>query len=571
MVNIQKFNKILKIKYVKNILICLILIFISIFFSVFYFYVGVYKQDDLWFHLSRFAQIQNYFTTPINFKYFASHGQVMNLFYPSLIIYVFKFIFNITNNFIFSYKLFTYFVILICTITSFLLGKLITKKTLGGLLFVVTYVFSNYFFILIYIRYSLGEFLGYSFLPLVIFGLVKILQKEYKYFWIFSIALTFISYSHVLSILFSLFLTFIIIYIIRKKVSLQTWKYLIYSFILWFVLSSASIVVLFIELSHNDINVPGLYNKLSEQTKPIYQLLWVALKNEIIFSNVNEKMLTIHHSYNFGILPIFAFIVYFIKKTKNTLDLKISFWILVFSIIIQSNLTPWFLIEKIQLFNVFQFLFRFNFLTAITTSYLLSKKLCLITDKKIYFFSLNMFIVILFLININISNKHLFNQNFSDNYKNINNENLLKDLKTYSHSDYRNKIKNIVKTPEFKNNNIIIDSKEENISKFETKISSQVYEIKIKNDKNRVVNVVMPISVYQGTTLKINDKIVKPMLSTKYGSLEFKIPPNLISTIKISYSWTLLSKVAQIISLISWIILLIYLIFQKVKTWVKFA
>ena len=75
------------------------------------------------------------------------------------------------------------------------------KKDFAGLLFATLYTFSLYRLDNIVIRFAMGEFIAYAFIPLVFYGLFVILKGDYKKWYVLSIGMSLIAYSHLISLL----------------------------------------------------------------------------------------------------------------------------------------------------------------------------------------------------------------------------------------------------------------------------------------------------------------------------------------------------------------------------------
>ena len=75
------------------------------------------------------------------------------------------------------------------------------KKDFAGLLFATLYTFSLYRLDNIVIRFATGEFIAYAFIPLVFYGLYNILKGDYRKWYILSIGMALVAYSHLISLL----------------------------------------------------------------------------------------------------------------------------------------------------------------------------------------------------------------------------------------------------------------------------------------------------------------------------------------------------------------------------------
>lgn len=212
----------------KNILVLLSFMLITILF-IFPFIKSQHYllMADSSFQLSKANEIyknlkQGDFFTFIATHCFSKSGVGTFLFYPSVFIYLLallRFIFNpITSIWIWT-GMFLFLTLLIAFYSMLSFSKGNHKRSY---LFAVVYTIVPYHFYLMW-NGTLGEFIAYTFLPLVFLGIYKILWENSNQWYFLALGITLICYSHVLSLYISigfcmiLFLIKLIFSSINKK------------------------------------------------------------------------------------------------------------------------------------------------------------------------------------------------------------------------------------------------------------------------------------------------------------------------------------------------------------------
>lgn len=221
-----------------NIFSIFIFLIVSILTVIFYMKTGrVYENSDFSFHASRVQQIYYNLKQGDPFTFIATNvfqqtGVATFLFYPSAYLYIWAilfFHFSYINSFYLWYFMITFLAFLI----SYFSMLSMSKNVLKSLTFSFLYVLVPY---RLYLGEAVfGEFLASTFLPLVFLGFYEIIFRNYKKWYLLSIGLALVAYTHILSafIIFEFFIVFIIFrFFLRKKLSLIRIKSLFFSAIL---------------------------------------------------------------------------------------------------------------------------------------------------------------------------------------------------------------------------------------------------------------------------------------------------------------------------------------------------
>lgn len=162
---------------------------------------------DWLFHVSRVEQIyqnlkQGSFFTFIATDVFNQSGVGTFLFYPNVFLYpwaFFRFLLNPINSFYAWYFLLTF---LSFTISYFAMKEFSNDNLVMAVSFSFLYVCNNYRLLLG--TSVFGEFIASTFLPLCFLGFYELFFRNKKKWYLLSIGLSLIVYSHILSVVITI-------------------------------------------------------------------------------------------------------------------------------------------------------------------------------------------------------------------------------------------------------------------------------------------------------------------------------------------------------------------------------
>ncbi|MCC4328510.1 hypothetical protein LMB58_08290 [Limosilactobacillus reuteri] len=549
------------------------LIYISVSIKNGYIMVG----SDRMFHLERMEEAyqtlkNGHIISYISTYSFARIGQAINIFYPSLNLVFYAFIHIFVKNEIYTFYLFMFLEQFIGLIISFYSGKIILKNVKAAYLFAITLRFSSYILYNDFARCDIGESWALLFVPMVLAGLYMIMKynsAEGKL--ILAIGLILELSCHILTTLITIVFVVgcYIVYFLFESKNLQKFYSLVISGIL-FILGSLFITVpiintmLVTKINKPDINVFNSYN-LSMST-----LLSNSLNNELSLDTPNIGL----------VLVIVLTIGFVFLKRENKL-MNYLYFSSLFLIIMVTNLFPWNLFSKTPL-TIIQFPWRLLIIIVILLSLYFAG---LAIERN---FSLKSIILILILIlSITLGAQYRFiNEQNSDyktaqNYKNIQNGwGVLLDKDSIKET----KSKNMINSFSSRSLDYFPESSvSQNNDIFEHKVS-------INSDKRTLKNNQI-VSDYQSITYKLhtsskNQSISLPFLIYNKNNyrlyqngkkVNFKVTQSSIVSVKkpkgiknvqykIKFNTPILWKVANYISLFTFIFLismLVYLIRGK--------
>jgi len=333
---------------------------------------------DFSFHVNRIEELyENYrqgnFFIFISSHAFKSAGAGEFLFYPYITLTrfaVFRFFFSPLKSLILEISFYYFLTLLI----SYFSGFLFTKNRLQSLLFSVIYCSIPYHFYLVKF-FVLGEYISYTFLPLVFLGFYEIFYGNFYRWYLLSIGFSFLLYTHVLSVLLSFctlnFFLFSLIFLRKIKFTKQRITALLKSILLTFCLSGFIFVPYMTD--RKGIFMAGSYVALIQKL------------SDLIINSLNNE---ISPSIGFVLIIMLFFGGFFIKKLRSS----VYFFLYIISIIIfwmTSSLFPWEYLAKINLkFTFFQFPYRFMSYAGMFLSIFAAKIIIYFVKDKKYIFCL---------------------------------------------------------------------------------------------------------------------------------------------------------------------------------------
>lgn len=162
-------------------------------------------QDDWAFHFARIRSVlhsmeQGQIAFPVNFLDFQTQGIGINSMYPFFSLYIFIWPFLLPVTLVKKVFLCMFLINFVTSFTAWLLSREFTHKASISIFISALYVFNNWHLILEYQRLAVGELLGYTFIPLVVIGLLRIWKKKRSGIIFLALGFSLIVNSHILSV-----------------------------------------------------------------------------------------------------------------------------------------------------------------------------------------------------------------------------------------------------------------------------------------------------------------------------------------------------------------------------------
>lgn len=504
----------------------------------------VFGFYDLSFHINRALGLSNVLNSPINFNTFNSNGIQVNLFYPWLTVYPLYLLIKAFSSITVGYNFFMVLLTLCTLLISYLTMKIITGNETKSHFFAILYSFSAFRSVEIFFRGALGEAIAMTILPLVFLGIYILFYKNENNWYILTLGMTLLIYSHVLSTaMISLFIIlFLIFYLWTHKTITKTKILNLTKAAVLTIFLSSSLIFPMIEQT--------MYQKLNRPYTDILQKRALLFGNQFLNDSFNNDL----KSFGIGfplIVLTFVLLINF-KKLSRLSKTTLIFGLV--SIYFSTKLFPWFLLQNTPL-NIIQAPWRFMIFATFFISF--SSSIFLIDYFKILFLNRKKAFVLLtlFLLSLNYSSVvSMINVNtlnlqgvFSD--KEITNK--VSSFETYDYvpSGFENFTDNL------SNHSVIIDEHPIVPTK---KVSDSKIEFTFNNSFKDNATATLPVYRYKGVTITVNDKPVKG-ITTPSQLVSVKTDQG-INKVIIKYKYTNLAKLSHLISILSLLIFIILFI-----------
>lgn len=557
-------------KRIVDILKFLIIVFgISIFAVYPYLNNRIFYAHDLPYHLNRIMSIaENFkigdFLSLIHSRVLNNLGYANGIFYPQVFMYIPAVIMAIFGIHVLTvYKIFLIIITFFTFLAMYYSVKNIFGKKSVAFFSGLIYTFSLYRLTDVYVRGAIGELLSFIFIPIIVYGLYEIIFAENKKWWITVFGICGLAYSHLLS--FVLMIPFIIFIcllnidkIFKDKKKLQN-------------LVVAAVVSVLITIAFFG---PMLEQKLSytfyvdnntidspQELKNRASSLSMTLNSKVIggyATNSNEDAGCM--SEGIGVVLLLCAVLFILRKSlsynENRFELQL-YAIGLVTLIMTTKLFPW---DKLKYINIIQFPFRLNVFPCITFSIVGANTVYEVFDKKDEIMKIMCILVILF--NVYILNETNINFN---SVRFFTYESLVEGIdQEIASKEY---------LPEETDLEDLNDCTLYNINDKETKFDFSQVGNKITfeyENKELDMEINVPLLYYKGYKAHIeseNGEITKleTLKNNENGFVLVKGDKDLSGTITVKYSITAVQIICYLISFISFIGLILYIIYNIMR------
>ena len=531
----------------------------------------IYGTDDGYVHILRIIGtskiLQDGVFPPLICSSFCrGFGYAINLFYPPLVTYgplLFKLF---CNHYYTCLKIYAFCTILISGYTMYSLINEITKNRQISIIVAIIYIFIPYRLETIYNRFAIGEFSAYMFLPLLFLGLYNLLQGDKNKHYYIAIAGIGLMLSHTISTEYAAIFAFIYLLLNIKKVLKKENLIKIGINIIFIILISAFFLIPMIEhkfASDYTIFSPERMGSTPEQVQA------GTIKFIQLFKDIEENGVSFKLGIPLVVLTLLGIFTYK-KMNKNYKGEYLSYLLIaIISLIMTTFIFPWEYMPS--LLTTLQYPWRlltfFEFALAILAGLNLYTFIEMITKNKENLINIACIISIILII---VSMAKI---DYRYHYE---------DAKSLSDEEYESNILSQKTISHFSINRDYLPINASNVqSSYLNSREDRVYvlsgianitneeknglhlEFDLSASKDTVLE--LPFIYYLGYEVKINNNVISTSES-KYGFIEIKIPEDLENAhVTIEYKGTILEKVSYLISLISIIVFIIYIIKSKRK------
>lgn len=520
----------------------LVLSFLISFVSILpmFFFRDKLYGDDVVFHINRLLSLDTIWKSPINFTTNGGTGQLINTFYPWLTYYPIFLVYKLTQSIFVAWMSFQFLVRFATCLLSFYGLRLLRYSDKQVLIFSTFYLFSGYFLHNSYYRAAVGETLAMIFLPLVFVGVRLLTFGDYKKWWVLTLGMLGLVYSHVLSVLLA---------------SVGIFFAVVTSFWIWdnkkervLGFLKATLVTLSMSLA---FFVPMIeqfkYVTLRTTFKPLLSQTALSLADnwELILKS-DLRTPSVNLLYLLGLVLSLIFTKRFVKVGEARIYLFIS---LALAFLTLKNF-PWQLLQESPVSNL-QFPWRLWSLALLFFSLALANILKDISIKVttalvLIGICLNMFQI------VTVQDKMTKVKNILPSNTKVTKEMLAKGTYKNINGDYTNK-----EVP-FKfvfDKHLFLDTQEMGSA---IKQSPHELSFKVTNNSQAEKVLSLPVFYYKGQEVTIDRKPSTTYLSNEKNPTNLVLPPG-NHRVVLTYAYTPVAKIAMSVSAISFLAFIGYL------------
>lgn len=479
----------------------------------------------------------------VNMSFLGGFGYISNIFYSNLWLYPVACMRLLGLTSVQAFVLF-YILLNFCTLSlSFWAFHHVSHQYDKSLVFSLMYTLSIYRIFDMVRRFDVGEVLTLTFLPVVILGVYEIFYGDRRQWLYLALGMTAVIYAHALSpILIAVFILLVIIF--RLKVLLaepKRWLALFYAGIVALMLTLAYFLPMAEQLHHTQFKLT--YSPLIDVSQSGMKL------GDLIHWSVTDDL----YIQNIGLILLLVAITipFIIKFVKNPVlrDFALIGEILLF---LSTKWFPWEYFVHTPL-NMIQFPWRFYMLVSILFTIFLA-------SDPLRWFSQGWKKVLLVVVSLSlvIGAEQVLIVEHPDEYRTYS---AFNDLDIYSiggGEEYLPKnasLDGLISTPHEPQ----LKAGQATISDF----SQQDSKLSFKFQNANKARIDVPIISYYGYSAKASTGKVSKLTMDQANNGLGQVIVNGAGTVRINYYRTVIQKDSQIVSMISFIILMIGIAFQK--------
>lgn len=212
-----------------------VLVFLTLFMMYCFGSSSSYSGYDFTFHYRRLYTLMDalkhgiYPSFYVDFDNVDGYGYFTKGFYSDIILVPFALI-GLYTNIYFAYDVMIFTMTILCGLFMFHAISTIYKNSYAAALSAILYTFAVYRLYDIYQRGALAEALSFTFLPIVFLGLYYVISGDYRKWYVLAIGYSLLIYTHTIASVL-MFVTLIILICIYYKSFLKEPKRILYLFI----------------------------------------------------------------------------------------------------------------------------------------------------------------------------------------------------------------------------------------------------------------------------------------------------------------------------------------------------
>lgn len=359
----------------------LLFVVFSIIFIYFFIRSGKLAVSvDSGFHFSRAEEIYQNLKDKQLFTFIATHafhgsGAGSFLFYPTVFLYPWA-ILRLFVEPVAAFYLWYGGMLFLTLCCAYYAMRRFAGDRLRAILFALFYTIGAYHLYLGIMNYVLGEFIAYTFLPLVFCGFYEVFFGDEKHWPVLAVGMTLIFYSHILSTVITVG-TLAILFIVTlcfKKITRNRWSALVKACLLTLALSAWQLL-------------PFLTDHTKELADPPFGFWFLCSMQEIWVRSLEN--IANNHGIGFALILAALFGWYFVKNAPKE---RYVYLLGIVFLILATDLVPYGLLNEIKslaFLQTIQFPYRFlayaSLFLAATLSLIFSEMLTHFKGRQKYF------------------------------------------------------------------------------------------------------------------------------------------------------------------------------------------
>ena len=499
--------------------------------------------------------------TSIMSEFCNGFGYSWNLFYSPITAFV-PLIFRIFGaSYINCIKLFMFVITFISGITMYFFAKDVTKNKKIAVIAGVIYIFAPYRFTDMYIRNALAELTSFAFIPMVFQGIYGILKKKEKREIIFIVGTALLVLTHMIVTIYVAIICFI--YVLTQINKLKEKKIVLR---LFYSLTIILLLTCFFWAPLLQIKNSAQYEVFKPGRMERQDVL-IALKlnlKDLFFTDKSNSMI-----YEIGLFNILMLICtpFIIKKMKSKYKKTDFYRFYIFSIIATIVLLIMtlkiFPFEKLpDLLRMIQFTFRLLEFTSLFISFVVAVNICKVI-KNLNYRHITIIIGILVVLSIYFLSHLIYTNNLNEDYLipavpvTENTGRVHAGCASFEYlpsKAFENR--NYIET---RSNNVIVLNGEAQINDIKKEGAKLNCNVNCEND----TELELPYIYYPGYEVKIDGNVLETFETDK-GFVGIKLQ-KCSGTLNVSYTGTKIMNATKVISILSVLGLIPFLLTKKKK------
>ncbi|MFI3213875.1 MAG: hypothetical protein R3Y24_11075 [Eubacteriales bacterium] len=537
----------------------------------------LYDGDDINYHLMRIVSLSTeveygQFPVRIGTDLANGYGYISSLFYCDLFLYLPAFLYSCMVPLRVCYQIYVVFINLATVLCAYYSFKLMTKDRTISIIGTSLYTFAAYRLVNIYVRAAVGEYTAMVFLPLVVAGMYALYSKKeiiWKDWILLALGMSGLILSHILTTqMVVLFLILFCVITIRKTLYIPRLLALLKATGITILLTAWFVFPFLESMMTNDIKVMHwVVQKIQGQGTYLVQLFSL-LVSGVVGTNVNaiqgEAAYTLGFSFAIGIVCILYCCIHRMEwNLKDSLSYKTSLLLAGLSgvaILFSMQIFPWDGMEDLFGYEVanwmgkIQFPWRYLSIASILLVAAIVFILQVIKEKKLQYYKIaGIFIIASSLVTTTSFYDTLINEMEIVQAADLQDKNTILDggigggfEYLLQETDYS---KLMTCSYVIENDNIIVDSYK--------KINGKT-EITVVNTSDEEGMITLPILYYQN--YQARDVLTGENLEIVEGEntcIAVSIEAGYEGTIEVAYQAPLRWRIAEMISLLTGIVIMI--------------